>query len=65
MTATLDFKDELAEEEGLLGKFFTFLVFRIYVIVLFYLYNSSFRFKEKDQSLMKSFVQWMLFQCRL
>ena len=28
-SVTLDFKDDLAEEEGVLGNFFTFLVFRI------------------------------------
>ncbi len=58
-SVTLDFKDELAEEEGLLGNFFYIsCLSHIAVVVLFYLYNSSFfRFKEKDQSLMKSFVR--------
>ena len=58
-SVTLDFKDESAKDEGLLGNFFyiSFLS-HIAMVFLFYLYNSSFfNLKEKKQSLMKSFVR--------
>ena len=58
-SVSLDFKDELAEEEGVLGNFFYIsLLSHLAIVFLFYLYNASFfKFKEKDQSLMKSFVR--------
>lgn len=56
---SLDFRDELEQEEGLLGNFFYIsFVSHIAVVFLFYLYNSSFfKLEEKKQSLMKSFVR--------
>ena len=58
-SVSLDFKDELAEEEEFLGNFFYIsLLFHLAIVLLFYLYNASFfKFKEKEQSLMKSFVR--------
>ena len=56
---SLDFKDESDEKEELLGNFFyiSFLS-HMAIVFLFYLYNSSFfKLKEKDKSLMKSFVR--------